>query len=100
MVATKPLKHSCPYCGAIYEMRVRRGSHRTYHTAVWSFCGDVMAEWHGFVRHYRRIGRPRSAARLASKIVAMAAGNVGRRKRRRHTGHTRARATRKAKAIR
>src|SRR5262249_13306444 len=31
-------------------MGVRRGSHPTYHMAVCSYCGDVMAEWHGYAR--------------------------------------------------
>jgi uncharacterized Zn finger protein len=72
-VQRKIAKHRCPHCGASYEMGVRRETRRTYHTAVCSYCGDVMAEWHGYARRYRRIARPRSPATLAKAIVNMAA---------------------------
>ena len=66
-------KYTCPHCGAIYEVRKERQGRFTYHIAVCSYCGDVMAEWEGCTRHYRRIGRPRSVTR-AAKVVAEAAG--------------------------
>jgi predicted RNA-binding Zn-ribbon protein involved in translation (DUF1610 family) len=48
-------KHTCPHCGAVYEVRPGKecGRH-TYRTAVCAHCGDVMAEWD----RYRRIKRP------------------------------------------
>jgi hypothetical protein len=65
-------KYTCPQCGAIYEVREERRGRSTYHIAVCSYCGDVMAQWEGCARHYRRIGRPRSVTR-AAKVVAEAA---------------------------
>jgi len=69
IVPRKIAKHKCPHCGASYEMGVRRETHRAYHTAVCSYCGDVMAEWHGYARRYRRLSRPRSPATFANAIV-------------------------------
>jgi predicted RNA-binding Zn-ribbon protein involved in translation (DUF1610 family) len=66
-------KYTCPHCGAPYEVRKERKARSTYHIAVCSYCGDVMAEWEGCARHYRRIGRPSSVTR-ATKVVAEAAG--------------------------
>jgi predicted RNA-binding Zn-ribbon protein involved in translation (DUF1610 family) len=51
--ATK-MQHSCPHCGAVYSVHDREGSSSTYYTAVCSACGDVMAEWEGQGRRYRR----------------------------------------------
>ena len=58
-----------------------------------------MAEWHGYGRHYRRVGRPRSPATLARTIVDMAAGNVGQEKRRRDKAHISARGTRDTRTV-
>src|SRR5215468_3852668 len=93
-VPRKIANHKCPHCGASYEMGVRRETHRAYHTAVCSYCGDVMAEWHGYARRYRRLSRPRSPATLAKAIVDMAAGNAGQQERRAKAQIT-ARATRR-----
>ena len=49
-VDRKTSKHTCPYCGALYEMTVRRRGNQTYHIAVCLYCGDVMAEWYGCAR--------------------------------------------------
>jgi hypothetical protein len=45
---------------------------RDYHTAVCSYCGDVMVEWFGRARHYRRKKRPRDAAQFAKNVVDIA----------------------------
>jgi phage FluMu protein Com len=70
----------CPHCGALYDVAIRPHSHSDYHTIVCSYCGDVMAEWHGKARHYRRRKRPRDRAQFAKKIVAVA-GEIGTSKR-------------------
>ena len=62
----------CPHCGAFYEMAIRLHSQRDYHTAICSYCGDVMTEWHGKGRHYRRKRRPPDAAQFAKNIAALA----------------------------
>ena len=51
-----------------------------YRTAVCSYCGDVMAEWHGHARHYRRTRRPPDPTTLARTIVEMAASNRQRKR--------------------
>jgi hypothetical protein len=80
-----------------YKMTVRRGGKPMYRTAVCSYCGDVMAEWHGHARHYRRTRRPPDPTTLARTIVDMAAS--GRQcKRRRGKARMHPRATRKTGA--
>jgi hypothetical protein len=82
--SAKAQKRSCPHCGALYEVHrsVQNGA-RQYRTAVCTHCGDVMAEWEGRIRHYRRIRRPKrstQAARLVNQAAA-AAAELKRRKR-------------------
>src|SRR5438034_728292 len=60
-MARKLLTHTCPHCGARYEVTHKRRGEPAYHTAVCSYCGDVMAEWDGCTRHYHRIKRPRAS---------------------------------------
>ena len=81
--SAKAQKRSCPHCGALYEVhRSVQNGPRQYRTAVCTHCGDVMAEWEGRIRHYRRIRRPKrstQAARLLNQ--AAAAAELKRRKR-------------------
>jgi len=53
-------------------MAIRPHSQKDYHTAICSYCGDVMTEWHGKGRHYRRKKRPPDAAQFAKNIAALA----------------------------
>jgi hypothetical protein len=82
----KAQKRSCPHCGALYEVhRSMQNGARKYRTAVCTHCGDVMAEWEGRIRHYRRIGRPKSSTQ-ATKLVDQAAAAATQLKRRKRTG--------------
>jgi hypothetical protein len=84
--SAKAQKRSCPHCGALYEVhRSVQNGPRQYRTAVCTHCGDVMAEWEGRIRHYRRIGRPKSSAQ-AAKLVDQAAAFATQLKRRKRTG--------------
>jgi len=67
-------KHTCPHCGAVYEMSGARRGKGSYHTATCSYCGDIMAEWNGPARHYHRIKSPRTSTHVA-KIVAEVASD-------------------------
>jgi hypothetical protein len=60
---------SCPHCGAVYEVKVRSDSKSDYRNAVCSYCGDVMGEWRGKARHYRRTGRAPDKMQLVDSIV-------------------------------
>src|SRR5260370_22115128 len=76
----KALKHICPECGAVYEMTENRRSRVAYHTAVCSYCGDVMAEWDGGARHYHRVKRPQPLTQAAKVVADIAAANSDKRK--------------------
>src|SRR5262249_36568294 len=77
--------YTCPHCGVTYKMTVRRGGKPMYRTAVCSYCGDVMAEWYGHARHYRRTRRPPDPTTLARTLsrwpraAAHASGHVATR---------------------
>src|SRR5436309_2965021 len=66
-------EHRCPFCGFAYMVHLRPSSRSGYHTAICSGCGDVMAEWHGRGRYYRRIKKRPDPNRFAAAIVAIAA---------------------------
>src|SRR5262245_36921030 len=65
------LQHSCPHCGASYSVRDRETSASTYHTAVCSVCGDVMAEWEGKSRQYRRNRTALDPDRRTTAIISI-----------------------------
>jgi predicted RNA-binding Zn-ribbon protein involved in translation (DUF1610 family) len=74
-MAHKALQHICPHCGAVYRMTGKhQHGRRAYHTAVCSYCGDVMAAWDGCARQYHRTKRPSPSTR-AARIVAEAAAS-------------------------
>jgi len=80
--------YTCPHCGVTYKMTVRRAGKPIYRTAVCSYCGDVMAEWHGHARYYRRTRRPPDPTTLARTIVEMAASSRQRKRPRgKHVAH-------------
>jgi transcription elongation factor Elf1 len=37
--------HTCPHCGAVYEVRIRHLPDREQDDAYCDVCGEVMAEW-------------------------------------------------------
>src|SRR2546421_464885 len=90
----------CPHCEALYDVAIRPHSQSDYHTIVCSYCGDVMAEWHGKARHYRRRKRPRDPAQFAKKIVAIAGENGTSKRVSRRPSALRQPADRRAKATR
>jgi predicted RNA-binding Zn-ribbon protein involved in translation (DUF1610 family) len=81
-------KHTCPHCGAVYDVRPEKqcGRH-TYRTAVCSHCGDVMAEWDGCTRRYRRIKRPARLEQARKLVEEIAAARASRRKGLRSRSH-------------
>jgi len=58
-----------------------------------------MAEWHGYVRHYRKIKRPRSPAMFVRTIVDMAAASADQQRRRSGRSHPTPRAKRKTSTV-
>jgi phage FluMu protein Com len=74
-------KHTCPHCGAVYEVtRGKQNRTPAYRTAICSHCGDVMAEWNGGARRYRRIKRPRGIDHAAKVVDGIAASRASRGK--------------------
>jgi hypothetical protein len=65
--------HTCPFCGTDYSVDAHANGRPAYHTAICSACGDVMAEWHGKSRCYRRKRSRPNPKRRAAAIVAIAA---------------------------
>jgi hypothetical protein len=76
VIETRATKYTCCHCGALYDVRVRTDSKIDYHVAVCSFCGDVMAEWRGKARRYRKRKNPRDATQLAKNAAGIAAGSA------------------------
>jgi hypothetical protein len=64
-------RYSCPNCGAAYTVSVRTRSPVEDHLSVCTFCGDVMDEWRGKARSYRRTASP-NPGRRANAIVKTA----------------------------
>jgi ribosomal protein S27E len=73
-MADATASHTCPHCGAVYVVKPgKQNRAHAYHTATCSHCGDVMAQWDGGARRYRRIKRPRGlehARKLVNEIAA------------------------------
>jgi hypothetical protein len=64
-------------------VQVRPQSKSDYHTAVCSYCGDVMDAWDGKARHYRRTKRPPDKMKLVKTIVTGARQATAKNARRR-----------------
>ena len=100
--------HTCPFCGTDYSVDAHANGRPAYHTAICSACGDVMAEWHGKGRYYRRKRSRPNPKRRAATIVAIAAetakpeparsrrGAVHKATRARRSGHEGSRKSRRA----
>ena len=74
-------KHTCPHCGAVYVVKPGKENRaRNYHTATCSHCGDVMAQWDGGTRCYRRIKRPPGLEQARKLVNEIAAARPSRRK--------------------
>jgi hypothetical protein len=76
-MSTSSSKHICRHCGAVYQVgETRRCRRPSYHTAVCSFCGDMMAEWRGCARHYHRVKRPRPLVQARKIVAEVASGRA------------------------
>jgi transcription elongation factor Elf1 len=51
--------HTCPHCGAVYEVRVEHRAARDQDDAYCEVCGELMAEWNDTeVPAFKLVHRP------------------------------------------